>query len=288
VAVVAVTDSGEVTTVYNLRVSEFHTYFVGCQGWGFSVWAHNLGCHMAEALNEIPTVTRRFTQQQLSTVIGRALEGEADVAAATRRLRGFLADNGIHLTAEQEARVFGAALRDTRLAGADLTRHLVRPPAPPPQIPPGVDPAAGWTWDRWNAIPNQGTAQNPIRIILDRNGQPVRIYGKLEGSSTTRGHFEAMRNQAIRLAESGEYAEIHFQHGWGTASGEASATNRLTPDVLGVRRTNVSRPAQVDGWEVWSNTDLSRSVDLNGKLTRGRASLPEGRRGTIEVIDPEP
>jgi hypothetical protein len=34
-------DSGEYETVYNVRVSEFHTYFVGDQSWGFSVWAHN-------------------------------------------------------------------------------------------------------------------------------------------------------------------------------------------------------------------------------------------------------
>src|SRR6266404_1401581 len=27
--------------VYNLRVAEFNTYFVGCDEWGFSVWAHN-------------------------------------------------------------------------------------------------------------------------------------------------------------------------------------------------------------------------------------------------------
>jgi hypothetical protein len=38
----AVTDGGEVTTVYNLRVAEYHTYFVGCPEWRFSVWAHNV------------------------------------------------------------------------------------------------------------------------------------------------------------------------------------------------------------------------------------------------------
>jgi hypothetical protein len=27
--------------VYNMRVAEYHTYFVGCEAWGFSVWAHN-------------------------------------------------------------------------------------------------------------------------------------------------------------------------------------------------------------------------------------------------------
>jgi RHS repeat-associated protein len=41
VAVDDVYDTGAVETVYNLRVADYHTYFVGCQEWGFSVWAHN-------------------------------------------------------------------------------------------------------------------------------------------------------------------------------------------------------------------------------------------------------
>jgi len=41
-AVVAgVEDAGEVAAVYNLRVADDHTYFVGAEGWGFSGWAHN-------------------------------------------------------------------------------------------------------------------------------------------------------------------------------------------------------------------------------------------------------
>jgi hypothetical protein len=34
-------DTGEVATVYNVRVADYHTYFVGARDWGFSVWAHN-------------------------------------------------------------------------------------------------------------------------------------------------------------------------------------------------------------------------------------------------------
>ena len=34
-------DTGSWETVYNFRIAEFHTYFVGCDEWGFSVWAHN-------------------------------------------------------------------------------------------------------------------------------------------------------------------------------------------------------------------------------------------------------
>jgi hypothetical protein len=37
-------DTNEYEVVYNLRVSEYHTYFVGSTEWGFSVWAHNAEC----------------------------------------------------------------------------------------------------------------------------------------------------------------------------------------------------------------------------------------------------
>jgi hypothetical protein len=39
--------SGRTATVYNCRVAEYHTYFVGGEEWGFSVWAHNL-CYSYE------------------------------------------------------------------------------------------------------------------------------------------------------------------------------------------------------------------------------------------------
>jgi Pretoxin HINT domain len=41
VAVEDVFDTGDYETVYNLRVSQYHTYFIGAVDWGFSVWAHN-------------------------------------------------------------------------------------------------------------------------------------------------------------------------------------------------------------------------------------------------------
>ncbi len=34
-------ETNETKTVYNLRVAEDHTYFVGSRSWGFSVWVHN-------------------------------------------------------------------------------------------------------------------------------------------------------------------------------------------------------------------------------------------------------
>jgi len=37
----AVSDTGRLETVYNLEIEDDHTYFVGCDEWGISVWAHN-------------------------------------------------------------------------------------------------------------------------------------------------------------------------------------------------------------------------------------------------------
>jgi hypothetical protein len=40
-AIKEVYDTGEWELVYNLRVADFHTYFVGDESWGWAAWAHN-------------------------------------------------------------------------------------------------------------------------------------------------------------------------------------------------------------------------------------------------------
>ncbi|MDW8244738.1 MAG: hypothetical protein RMJ88_16140 [Thermogemmata sp.] len=42
-AVEDVRDTGREEAVYNCRVAEYHTDFVGDEAWGWSVWAHNAG-----------------------------------------------------------------------------------------------------------------------------------------------------------------------------------------------------------------------------------------------------
>src|SRR5262249_31156891 len=42
VPVEEVFDTGAWEVVYNLRVADHHTYFVGEEHWGFAVWAHNV------------------------------------------------------------------------------------------------------------------------------------------------------------------------------------------------------------------------------------------------------
>jgi serpin B len=41
VEVVKVVETGSAEAVYNLRVADHHTYFVGSKTWGFAVWTHN-------------------------------------------------------------------------------------------------------------------------------------------------------------------------------------------------------------------------------------------------------
>ena len=50
VAVEAVA-SGEAAAVYNLRVAEYHTYFVGDAAWGFAAWVHNMDYEIEEGSN---------------------------------------------------------------------------------------------------------------------------------------------------------------------------------------------------------------------------------------------
>ena len=49
VQIESIGSTGEVTTVYNLRVADFHTYFVGGGLWGFDVWVHNAKFHYVQS-----------------------------------------------------------------------------------------------------------------------------------------------------------------------------------------------------------------------------------------------
>jgi hypothetical protein len=51
-------DTGEYETVYNLRVAEYHTYFVGDEDWPFAVWAHNDYSGVARVVAADPAVQR--------------------------------------------------------------------------------------------------------------------------------------------------------------------------------------------------------------------------------------
>jgi hypothetical protein len=71
--------TGDLEAVYNLRVAEHHTYFVGDADWGWAAWAHNSFCHLSgadlsrenlghtyallaqQAFSNIPAISRKAT-----------------------------------------------------------------------------------------------------------------------------------------------------------------------------------------------------------------------------------
>jgi hypothetical protein len=74
---------GESAPVYNVRIADYHTYFVGSHYWGFSVLAHNLGtCPIGEA-EEVASATEAIQEGEVTTfedfvdrsVVGDNLEG---------------------------------------------------------------------------------------------------------------------------------------------------------------------------------------------------------------------
>jgi hypothetical protein len=60
VPVEKVRDTGEFETVYNLRVADFHTYFVGERNWGWSAWAHNTYDQFLKAFPELKDSAKNY------------------------------------------------------------------------------------------------------------------------------------------------------------------------------------------------------------------------------------
>jgi hypothetical protein len=86
VAVEECYDTGEYEQVFNLRVADFHTYFVGDSSRGFSVWAHNADCANPRAIRDAvdSAITDPKKAKNVATVAQRMIgqgRSDADVIA---------------------------------------------------------------------------------------------------------------------------------------------------------------------------------------------------------------
>jgi len=70
VAISRVEDTGEWATVYNMRVADWHTYFVGAAEWGFSVWAHNATCTPAQQVGQSAAGSRTSLRNAMQAALG--------------------------------------------------------------------------------------------------------------------------------------------------------------------------------------------------------------------------
>ena len=89
VAVAEVFDTQEWEPVYNIRVADFHTYFVGDDGWGLAAWAHNHYSRLVEVLRNAPEVATATDETLLKIAQGMpqaASAKELSLAAFTAKL----------------------------------------------------------------------------------------------------------------------------------------------------------------------------------------------------------
>jgi hypothetical protein len=101
VTVDGVEETPEYTTVYNLRVADYHTYFVGSPAWGFSVWAHNEyevtsvdAVGFEAARNDLRQMLKseglELNNEQLNELMVRSPTGKLNSAKTTGQLRNVL------------------------------------------------------------------------------------------------------------------------------------------------------------------------------------------------------
>jgi hypothetical protein len=97
-------DTGVEETVYNCSVADYHTYFVGGEDWGFSVWAHNTSCDARLLRKDLdPTGKIAKAGEQAAHIVptGAFSNRPADIVSGLVEARKIIKDAGIGInTAE--------------------------------------------------------------------------------------------------------------------------------------------------------------------------------------------
>ena len=115
----AVVDTGRLETVYNLEIEGDHTYFVGCDEWGFSVWAHN-ACE--EFFKELELVLGKQAKQG-GAAEARAFKDaiEAAVNGNEAKFKDLLTKGGVQ-DAEAVKRLYDAARKPLPQIEGEIAR----------------------------------------------------------------------------------------------------------------------------------------------------------------------
>jgi hypothetical protein len=171
VAVEAVSDLGEESVVYNLRVSRYHTYFVGDRDWPFSLWAHN-EYHTRSGARRVRAQARKASQpHQLSLFPelekgNTTTDGATQVGAAINREPVSTTGTGGAQETDRASGVTG----DT--APAAIPRRIPNPNAPRPVIKTSLP-------DRVTKELPEGETRTPEEVKQARNF--LNAIGKRRG-----------------------------------------------------------------------------------------------------------
>jgi hypothetical protein len=200
--------SEELTVVYNLEVSNYHTFFVGSERWGFSVWVHNLNCVKAreivrKALGDLAEV-KGFRQSFIRS--GNRAEWASrgylrdSIYGELQKLYPNVDASRLKQIAESAAdEMLVAANRgDPALAGfkpqvlPENTALLPKNPTLSPNLKPGV---TGRTQYRLNG-------QNPFSIDLNSGEWNRSLGAELDKVGSTKGVY------ILRDTKTGEILKV--------------------------------------------------------------------------------
>lgn len=112
-----VEDTGKEEVVYNLRVAEYHTYFVGAQHWGFGVWAHNSYNGGQISKQAVNTASKILTQyERLAAKYGVKLSGKRIAELNRLRNAGVISTSDLPATLLQKfpSQLAGLSLNQIR------------------------------------------------------------------------------------------------------------------------------------------------------------------------------
>jgi len=100
VAVEEVEDSGQVETVYNWRIADYHTYYVSAIEGGVSIWAHNALYEVGE-YDELPVEAGMHRHHVPQVVVGlEILEGYSREIGPAIKIPDWMHQEVVHVTRE--------------------------------------------------------------------------------------------------------------------------------------------------------------------------------------------
>jgi hypothetical protein len=110
-------DTGEPETLYNIRVTEYHTYFVTGPAWSFSIWAHN-ACTVAEIQAAVQQAGGEALPPEVAQRIAETLNGKSPNKA--QQAVQILEENGVEIQGDSIQTLlekYGATTAEAVLGG---------------------------------------------------------------------------------------------------------------------------------------------------------------------------
>jgi hypothetical protein len=241
VAVTGTVDTGESAAVFNLRVAEDHTYFVGSLEWGFSIWSHN-ACNVNEDRGTGP---KKYSEEVLRLVAAayefRAARGTVDEVSWNNMadyIEGQLAKDpqegnwkayyeklsGVPFPSNTMDRPHShhgifkegtAAMQETIAFAHDLVWNA------------GIDPAYNLRNLGW--APNRGPANHSPENLLDST-MYLHLASLTEAEPNIRRTGKVQDNGVVSVADALTDIQAWYQSGNQRTRGQASPYGQDTPN----------------------------------------------------------